>query len=180
VSGQVHSPAALSPGKQPPLPIWQEAGWAVESAWTLWKKKKKPELCVVQPIEVAIPTALSLEGQENNIKSWASVVRVQAEIQTSYLPKTSEKICLLSQRAECGSEARSRLPRLNHLSYSAWKSLMWCACMQRLTVESSVFPDITLCTLLKVNRRFGGTRLLHLQGGRIRQGINQRESRCQT
>jgi hypothetical protein len=27
VSGQLHAPAALPPGKEPPVPIGQEVGW---------------------------------------------------------------------------------------------------------------------------------------------------------
>jgi hypothetical protein len=35
VSGQRHAPAALlPPGKGPPVPIVQEAGWAPEPVWT--------------------------------------------------------------------------------------------------------------------------------------------------
>jgi hypothetical protein len=35
VSGQRHAPAALYPqGKDPPVPIVQEAGWAPEPVWT--------------------------------------------------------------------------------------------------------------------------------------------------
>jgi hypothetical protein len=35
VSGQRHTPAALlPPGKGPPIPIVQEAGWAPEPVWT--------------------------------------------------------------------------------------------------------------------------------------------------
>jgi hypothetical protein len=35
VSGQRHAPAALlPPGKGPPAPIVQEAGWAPEPVWT--------------------------------------------------------------------------------------------------------------------------------------------------
>jgi hypothetical protein len=35
VSGQRHDPAALlPPGKGPPVPIVQEAGWAPEPVWT--------------------------------------------------------------------------------------------------------------------------------------------------
>jgi hypothetical protein len=34
VSGQRHAPAALCPGKRPPVPIGQEAGWAPEPVWT--------------------------------------------------------------------------------------------------------------------------------------------------
>jgi hypothetical protein len=35
MSGQRHAPAALlPPGKGPPVPIVQEAGWASEPVWT--------------------------------------------------------------------------------------------------------------------------------------------------
>jgi hypothetical protein len=34
VSGQRHAPAALYPGKGPPVRIVQEAGWATEPVWT--------------------------------------------------------------------------------------------------------------------------------------------------
>jgi hypothetical protein len=34
VSGQRHAPTALCPGKGPPVPILQEAGWAPEPVWT--------------------------------------------------------------------------------------------------------------------------------------------------
>jgi hypothetical protein len=35
VSGQRHAPAALlPPGKEPPVPIVQEAGWDSEPVWT--------------------------------------------------------------------------------------------------------------------------------------------------
>jgi hypothetical protein len=40
VSGQFHTPAALPPEKQHPLPTGQEAGWAPEPVWTLWKGEK--------------------------------------------------------------------------------------------------------------------------------------------
>jgi hypothetical protein len=39
-SGQLHAPAALPSGKEPPVPMEQEAGWAPEPAWTLWSKEK--------------------------------------------------------------------------------------------------------------------------------------------
>jgi hypothetical protein len=44
-----------------------------------------------------------------------------------------------------------------------------------VVMKSSIFWDITLCSLLKVNLRFGGMCHLHLQGGRIiqeRDGIS--------
>jgi hypothetical protein len=45
-------------------------------------------------------------------------------------------------------------------------------------MKSSVFWDIGPCSPLKVNRRFGGTYRLHLQG-RISQARYQREIRWQ-
>jgi hypothetical protein len=36
MSGQLHAPAALSPRKDPLVPIGQEAGWDPESVWTRW------------------------------------------------------------------------------------------------------------------------------------------------
>jgi hypothetical protein len=37
VSDQFHAPAAL-----PPVPIAQEAGWAPEPVWTLWRTEPRP------------------------------------------------------------------------------------------------------------------------------------------
>jgi hypothetical protein len=47
-------------------------------------------------------------------------------------------------------------------------------------VKSSVFWDkwVTLCSQLQVDRRFGETCRLHLQGGRISQATNQQSSAC--
>jgi hypothetical protein len=41
---------------------------------------------------------------------------------------------------------------------------------------SPIFWEITLCNLLKVNRRFGGTYRLHLQSRRINEARNQHEA----
>jgi hypothetical protein len=38
VSGQLHAPAALPPGKEPPVPIGQEVRWTPEPVWTTWRK----------------------------------------------------------------------------------------------------------------------------------------------
>jgi hypothetical protein len=48
-----------------------------------------------------------------------------------------------------------------------------------VVMKSTIFWDITPCSPLKFNRRFGGTYRLHLQGRRISQAINQRESKWQ-
>jgi len=42
VSGQLHAPAALPPGKEPSVPIGYEAGWTPEPFWTRWWKEKFP------------------------------------------------------------------------------------------------------------------------------------------
>jgi len=36
VSGQLHAPADLSPGRGPLTPTGQEAEWAPEPVWTWW------------------------------------------------------------------------------------------------------------------------------------------------
>jgi hypothetical protein len=33
-------PGRFTPGKEPPVPIGQEAGWAPEMVWTLWSRDK--------------------------------------------------------------------------------------------------------------------------------------------
>jgi hypothetical protein len=59
VSGQRHAPAALlPPGKGPPVPIVQDAGWAPEPVWTQSLEERSIRLCrglnldrpVVQPV----------------------------------------------------------------------------------------------------------------------------------
>jgi hypothetical protein len=47
-----------------------------------------------------------------------------------------------------------------------------------LTLQITIFWDITPCSPLKVNRRFGGTYRIHLQG-RISRATYQHESRWQ-
>jgi hypothetical protein len=47
-------------------------------------------------------------------------------------------------------------------------------------MKSNIFWDITPCSPLNVNRRFGGTYHLHLPGRRINRARNQCESRWQT
>jgi hypothetical protein len=40
VSGHLHSLVALPPGKGPSVPTVQEAGWAPEPVWKLWRREK--------------------------------------------------------------------------------------------------------------------------------------------
>jgi hypothetical protein len=46
-------------------------------------------------------------------------------------------------------------------------------------MKSTIFWEITPCSPLKINRRFGGTCRLHFHGRKIIQAINQCESRWQ-
>jgi hypothetical protein len=67
VSGQLHAPAALPPGKQPPVPTGKEAEWAPEPFLTRWWREKfqAPAGNRTQNFDhparslVAIPTELS-------------------------------------------------------------------------------------------------------------------------
>jgi hypothetical protein len=50
VSGQRHAPAALlPPGKGPPVPVVQEAGWAPEPVWTQRIEKNPLPLPGIEP-----------------------------------------------------------------------------------------------------------------------------------
>jgi len=42
VSGQLHAPPALLPGKEPLLPVGEEVGWAPEPVWMRWRRVKFP------------------------------------------------------------------------------------------------------------------------------------------
>jgi hypothetical protein len=48
-----------------------------------------------------------------------------------------------------------------------------------IVMNSAIFWDITPCSSLKFNLRFGGKYCLHLQDWRINQVWNQRETRLQ-
>jgi hypothetical protein len=39
VSSQLHTLAALTPGERAPVSIGQEAGWASDSVWMLWRRE---------------------------------------------------------------------------------------------------------------------------------------------
>jgi hypothetical protein len=40
VTGQLHPPATLPPGKELPVPIGQEVRWSPDPVWTLWSIEK--------------------------------------------------------------------------------------------------------------------------------------------
>jgi hypothetical protein len=55
------------------------------------------------------------------------------------------------------------------------KAFVGCEILTAVVMKSSIFWDITPCSPLKVNWRFGGTCRLHLQGQRISKARNKRE-----
>jgi hypothetical protein len=55
MSGQFHAPAALSPGKEPPVPIGQDAGWAPEPVLSFEREEKSLPLPEIGPRFPGIP-----------------------------------------------------------------------------------------------------------------------------
>lgn len=49
LSGQLYTPASLSPGKIPPVPTEQEAMCAPDPVWTLWRGDKSVALREIEP-----------------------------------------------------------------------------------------------------------------------------------
>jgi hypothetical protein len=75
VTGQLHAPAALPPGKGPPVAIGLEAGWAPEPFWTTWRGEnltptgtRTPNLRPSSPEPVAKPTVLSRPTRSSGTK----------------------------------------------------------------------------------------------------------------
>jgi hypothetical protein len=58
VSRQLHAPATLQPGKEPPVSIEQNAWWAPEPVWTLWSKEKS-----LAPAGNRIPAVHTVTGR---------------------------------------------------------------------------------------------------------------------
>jgi hypothetical protein len=66
VNGELHAPVSLSPGKEPPVLIGQEAEWSTEPVWTLRRAKCLPVLGIEPRFHglpviglVTIPSGLS-------------------------------------------------------------------------------------------------------------------------
>jgi hypothetical protein len=74
MSGQLHVPVALPPGKT--VPIRQEAGWASEPVWTTGKgenswpyRDSNFDPSVVQPVASRYTDCIIAAPSENNIVS---------------------------------------------------------------------------------------------------------------
>jgi hypothetical protein len=70
----------------------------------------------------------------------------------------------------------TNLPKIHPHKHTRQKQAVGFEVLIAVVVESSVFWDIALCSLLKVNQRFIGTSRLHFQGRRIIQARHQCES----
>jgi hypothetical protein len=78
-------------------------------------------------------------------------------------------------------------PTFNSSKYKLYKWRRYAPPKRRMTfsglqkteifMKISIFWDITPCSSLKVNRCFGGTYCLYLQGRKISRARNQRENR---
>jgi hypothetical protein len=65
VSGHLHNPTVLPPGKQTPVYIGYEVGWASKPIWMLWRGEKSlsPDRNRTPFVQlVAVPTKLSRLG----------------------------------------------------------------------------------------------------------------------
>jgi hypothetical protein len=56
--GQLHAPATLPPGKEPPVPTVQEAGRAPVPVWSLWRTEKS-----LAPVRNRSPTVQAIIGR---------------------------------------------------------------------------------------------------------------------
>jgi hypothetical protein len=65
VSGYIHAPVALSPGKEPLVRIGEGAGWAPEQVWTRWWKENSQPLPVQIEVggEYRVTAVLTLEEE---------------------------------------------------------------------------------------------------------------------
>ena len=68
---QSHAPAALPPGEEHPVPIEQEAAWALEPVWSFWKRKNlfpQPGYEAPYRLErslVSVPTTLHMYSESH-------------------------------------------------------------------------------------------------------------------
>jgi hypothetical protein len=77
------------------------------------------------------------------------------------------------------SDPKWIIPVLNYI-HAAFSQFIGFEALTAVAMKSTIFWDITPCSSLSVNWRFGWTYRLHLQGQKISQAWNQRESRWQT
>jgi hypothetical protein len=94
--------------------------------------------------------------------------------------------CILGSRTQHKTEAECHwiylesLVEVNSTSLDTQRRTNTKCILQSIyQLKSTIYWDMTPCSPLNVNRRFGATYRLHLQGRRISRARNQRESRSQ-
>jgi hypothetical protein len=78
-SGQLHASAALSPGKEPPVPIGWECGWAQLPVW-IWRSLEIDKASVGPG---SIPDATILRSSERGPLNLVSTIEELLEIKSS-------------------------------------------------------------------------------------------------
>jgi hypothetical protein len=85
VSGQIHAPAALPPGKEPPVPIGYEVGWTPEPVYTTWRSENScphrdsnSDPSAVQPVVNRYPGSLA------NVYALLNCIAILIELSTQY------------------------------------------------------------------------------------------------
>jgi hypothetical protein len=71
------------------------------------------------------------------------------------------------------------LAKLRYELKLPWLNLWNINAYEKKSLKNAIFWDVTSCSPLKVNRRFGKIFRLHLQGRKISRAGNQQESRWQ-
>jgi hypothetical protein len=84
----------------------------------------------------------------------------------------------INPQPKASVEGRQRKKKISGVRNFAWNTQQNCVRFEvftAVTTKNAVFWDVALCRSC-VNRRFGGTYRLHLQGRRKSQARNQRDS----
>jgi hypothetical protein len=117
VSGQLHAPAALSPGKEPLVPIGKEAGWAPELFWTRWWRYKfpapgresNPRTPIVQPV------AQSLHRLNLGESIYDAIRKLNARVWVCILDSSDSGQASLACFYEHGNELSGSIETWNYL-----------------------------------------------------------------
>jgi hypothetical protein len=134
---ELHAPAALPPGKEPPVPIGQEVGWTSEPVWMIWRSENSwPHRASNSDSLVVNPVASRYTDYANWILDLLTQLRTTSNLQfTAANTRSSPARSLFNNRflvtdINCGDSSASRsvpsgpanIPQLNSLSFHqlAW------------------------------------------------------------
>jgi hypothetical protein len=133
VSGQLHAPVALPPGKEPSVPVRYGTGWAPKPAWTTWRKKNlastetrnltpRPS----NPYPVAIPVIKLLESEAEYSFPFGTEIKNSYILRTLYtsLCVVTYPYSLLFTSITCGPIFRSACTQCHRWTLT-WCRLLW-------------------------------------------------------